>query len=1066
MKQFLTLLLILSATALTAQTTTTTTTPLIKLAWESGTRTQGILGTASWCEPSHDGLLSTAYARSGTTSLRFQIDDTDPNCTGHMRTETYNRNMKVMGYNNTIAWSELIPTNMAYDIIPELHFQMHDSGALGSPLWGLEVYKDRYYLGTNVYDEVLNTCTQKKWDLGPVTKGVWVDWIVVQKFRLDATGNLKVFKNGVLAMGQLQLSNGSLAAAAPMDIKGANFNRLANGRRDGVPYPKFGIYKWQWTPKTGYPTGAPHTVTSKVVYMDDVKFGDSTVPLSQFLYTTPITNTVTKTTVSCSGGNDATATVNVSGGTAPYTYTWNTSPAQYAKTATGLAAGTYNIIAKDAAGNTTSASVTITQPSPVLITANAAPVLVYGDSTAVSLAATGGTAPYTFTGSTSVIAGTYLYSVKDAKGCSASTTLIVAQPAVLTATVAASAIKCFGSSSTVTVSASGGVAPYTGTGIFSVTAGTYSYLVKDNNGAISIASVTLTQPAMINTATVNSIKHPTCVMPAGSVELNNLPGAGTWKLTRLPDSANTSGTGNSITITNLAPGRTYAYMVTNSDGCTSTPTQDITIDTVVAPQTPVIVSVTQPACNTSTGSVVVGGLPTMGQWTLTTTAAGVPSITGTGTTQTVTGLPAGAVYNFSVTSDAGCTSSYSADVVLTSASANATAPVIGSITQPNCTVATGSVVLIGLPSSGTWTLTRMPGSYVSTVTGTSKTISGLAAGITYNYTLTSADGCSSSPSADIVINASPKPAVKAVGLTAGNTLNSCGATVTLGSNLTIGGSVASVVTYKIGTASIASPYSFPVGTSTVTATATNTCGSVAANFTVIVTDDQAPVITSAATFVKNVSAGMYSVSGKEFDATATDNCGIASLYYGLSGATVLASSTNNKTLNAVKLNKGITTITWTATDVNGKKSTSIVTVTITSSQSSTKRTAASTTTTTASVPDVAIQAPQELMTATSNNISMVNDVKLKTMNTSKTPLALDVKAMPNQTSNVFTLQLKGGSEDQIKIIVTDAAGRIIEQKNNIASNSMLQLGSGYRAGVYFALILQQQENVVVKLIKQ
>ena len=96
MKQLLTLLLILSATVLKAQTTTTTTTPLIKLGWESGTRTQGILGTASWCEPSHDGLLSTAYTRSGSTSLRFQIDDTDPNCTGHMRSETHCRNMKLM----------------------------------------------------------------------------------------------------------------------------------------------------------------------------------------------------------------------------------------------------------------------------------------------------------------------------------------------------------------------------------------------------------------------------------------------------------------------------------------------------------------------------------------------------------------------------------------------------------------------------------------------------------------------------------------------------------------------------------------------------------------------------------------------------------------------------------------------------------------------------------------------------------------------------------------------------------------------------------------------------------
>ncbi len=38
-----------------------------------------------------------------------------------------------------------------------------------------------------------------------------------------------------------------------------------------------------------------------------------------------------------------------------------------------------------------------------------------------------------------------------------------------------------------------------------------------------------------------------------------------------------------------------------------------------------------------------------------------------------------------------------------------TAPVIGTITQTTCTVATGSVSLNGLPATGTWTLTRNPG---------------------------------------------------------------------------------------------------------------------------------------------------------------------------------------------------------------------------------------------------------------------------------------------------------------------------------------------------------------------
>lgn len=61
------------------------------------------------------------------------------------------------------------------------------------------------------------------------------------------------------------------------------------------------------------------------------------------------------------------------------------------------------------------------------------------------------------------------------------------------------------------------------------------------------------------------------------------------------------------------------------------------------------------------------------------------------------------------------------------------APTVGTITQPTCATATGSVILSGLPS-GSWELTRSPGSISSTGTGTSTTISNLSPG-TYTYTV-------------------------------------------------------------------------------------------------------------------------------------------------------------------------------------------------------------------------------------------------------------------------------------------------------------------------------------------
>ena len=78
------------------------------------------------------------------------------------------------------------------------------------------------------------------------------------------------------------------------------------------------------------------------------------------------------------------------------------------------------------------------------------------------------------------------------------------------------------------------------------------------------------------------------------------------------------------------------------------------------------------------------------------------------------------------------------------------APVPGTITQPTCLVSTGSVILNGLPASGTWTIN--PG--MITGTGTSTTISGLTTG-TYSFTVANSAGCTSPSSENVVIISIP-----------------------------------------------------------------------------------------------------------------------------------------------------------------------------------------------------------------------------------------------------------------------------------------------------------------------
>src|SRR5688572_7847239 len=106
---------------------------------------------------------------------------------------------------------------------------------------------------------------------------------------------------------------------------------------------------------------------------------------------------------------------------------------------------------------------------------------------------------------------------------------------------------------------------------------------------------------------------------------------------------------------------------------------------------------------------------------------------------------------------------------------------------------------------------------------------------------------------------------------------------------------------------------FNLGVTTVTWTATDGSSNIdVCSFDVTVTDDENPVITCVADQPVTTAVGVctYTHSGTTWNATATDNCTVASITYALSGAT----SGTGTSLNGVVFNLGVTTVTWTATD--------------------------------------------------------------------------------------------------------------------------------------------------------
>jgi PKD repeat protein len=142
------------------------------------------------------------------------------------------------------------------------------------------------------------------------------------------------------------------------------------------------------------------------------------------------TASVTSSGTGCNSLGSATA--NVNGGAAPYTYQWNNG--QNAQTATGLTAGNYTVLITDAQGCTATSTVTVAPSTvPPTATAVSTPVGCTAPGTATVTASGGGGGPYAYNWSngqntqvsTGLQAGTYTVTVTDASGCTSTTTVSV-----------------------------------------------------------------------------------------------------------------------------------------------------------------------------------------------------------------------------------------------------------------------------------------------------------------------------------------------------------------------------------------------------------------------------------------------------------------------------------------------------------------------------------------------------------------------------------------------------------------------------------------------------------------
>jgi len=215
-----------------------------------------------------------------------------------------------------------------------------------------------------------------------------------------------------------------------------------------------------------------------------------------------ITNLST-TNVSCNGGDNGTAIVNVSGGTLPYIYDWGpgVNPSSlYSNSYLVMITDTFNCPPD-------SQSFTITQPGVLSINIDSVSNISCNGLSdgSINVNTIGGTLPFTYNWTypsgyissnediNGLFLGTYFLLVTDTNNCYDSLSVSITEPSILSATYSTIDVSCHGGNDgLINVTISGGVGSYsflwndsiTQQNRSNITAGNYYVDVMDSNGCI------------------------------------------------------------------------------------------------------------------------------------------------------------------------------------------------------------------------------------------------------------------------------------------------------------------------------------------------------------------------------------------------------------------------------------------------------------------------------------------------------------------------------------------------------------------------------------------------------
>ncbi|MBL6446042.1 T9SS type A sorting domain-containing protein [Fulvivirga sp. 29W222] len=284
-----------------------------------------------------------------------------------------------------------------------------------------------------------------------------------------------------------------------------------------------------------------------------------------------LNTTANVNSASCSGSNNGSISVDVTGGTAPYTYQWSNG----ATTASisNLSAGYYELDVTDSRGCSVKVPAVVENLTTINLTAAVEKTSCSGNTGSINITVTGGSEPYTFAwsnGSTSedisrLAAGVYNVQVTDANGCSSSRSFIVKENNPLDLSAIPSPTSCIeDNSGSIDLMVSGGTEPYTYSwsdgstteDLSGLAKGIYSVTVTEAGGC----SATLRVSVVAETFQVSTdSQNPTCMGADGYIQVTPLGG-------QSPYTYLWSNGGTTAEISGLSSGM-YDVTVTDATGC-------------------------------------------------------------------------------------------------------------------------------------------------------------------------------------------------------------------------------------------------------------------------------------------------------------------------------------------------------------------------------------------------------------------------------------------------------------------------------------------------------------------